>query len=259
MVESIYIADSGLRAEQTYLDVISNNIVNLQTPGFKRAVVSFADVAYANGILPANALADSPASQLVGGGTTVAGTYADFSEGDISTTNNPFDTAIQGDGFFEIMGSDGQPVYTRAGQFQVDKDGYLATLDGRRLTANIQVPPDATHVTITAQGAVQVQLPGSNQPTTVGQIELARFANEEGLKAVGTDGYLVSPDSGQPLYGKPGSENFGTLMQGSLETSNVDMNTEMTNLMLAQRAYQLSARVVQVSDEILDTINNLRR
>lgn len=259
MIDSIYIADSGLRAEQTNLDVISNNIVNMQTPGFKKSAVSFADAAYANGVLPTTAPSDSPASQLVGDGTKVAETYSVFSEGDIRATNNPLDLAIQGDGFFEVLGADGQMAYTRAGRLQVDKDGYLATADGHRLSANIQIPPDATQVTITPQGDVQVSLPGGTQPNVVGRIDLSHFVNNEGLKPLGNGEYAPSADSGQPIYGQPGSEGVGSLVQGSLEVSNVDMNEEMTNLMLAQRAYQLSARVIQVSDQILDTINNLRR
>lgn len=259
MIDSIYIADSGLRAQQTALDVISNNIVNMQTPGFKKSAVSFSDVAYTNGILPATPTADSPASQLVGGGTSVASTYSVFNEGDIRATGNPLDLAIQGTGFFEVIGTNGQPAYTRAGQLKVDKDGYLATLKGDRLSANIQIPPDAIKITITPDGKVAATLPGSPQQAMLGQIQLARFIDADGLKPLGNGNYALSADSGQPIYGNPGSQDMGTVTQGSLEISNVDMNEEMTNLMLAQRAYQLSARVIQVSDQILDTINNLKR
>jgi flagellar basal-body rod protein FlgG len=259
MIDALAIATSGLRTEQTFIDVISNNVVNMNTPGFKKGRVTFSDVAYANGVmrnLPADA---SPSSQLVGAGTTVASTQAIFSDGDMRMTRNAKDLAISGEGFFEVRTASGSPAYTRAGQLKMDGEGYLATVDGSRLSGDIQIPPDATKLKVAGDGTVSVHLTGQNDPVTIGRIQLARFTNPDGLKPTGNNQFEATRDSGQAYYSEPGTDGAGTLKQGYLEGSNVDMVDEMTNLVLAQRAYQLNARLIQAADQVLETINNLRR
>lgn len=259
MIEALYIATSGLRSEQTQIDVISNNVANINTPGFKKSRVSFADVSYHDAVVNSLKPAESAPNHMVGGGTDIASTHAQFSSGDIRVTSNPLDVAISGDGFLEVTDASGQPLYTRAGQFSVDKDGYLETVDGNRLSANIQIPADATKVNISPTGEVTVDLTGQSQPVSVGNIQLARFMNTEGLKPVGNNNYQATQESGDAIYGQPGDADMGILKQGCLEYSNVDMAEEMTNLVVAQRAYQLDARLVQAADQVLETIDNLRR
>lgn len=259
MIDALYNATSGLRNEQTQLDVISNNVANINTPGFKKSQVSFADVTYHDAVVNTLKTSESKPDHLVGGGTQIVSTHAQFSNGDIQATNNPLDLAINGDGFLEVTTATGDTLYTRAGHLTVDKDGYLQTVDGRRLTAGIQIPTDATKVTVTQTGEVQVTVPNESQPVIAGHLQLARFMNAEGLKPMGNNAYQATDQSGQAVYGQPGEAGMGTLQQGSVELSNVDMAEEMTSLVVAQRAYQLNARVIQAADQVLDTINNLRR
>lgn len=259
MIDALYIASSGLRTEQTLIDVISNNVANINTPGFKKSRVSFADVSYHDAVVNTLKASDSDPGHMVGGGTRIAATHAQFSDGDLKLTNNPLDVAISGDGFLEVTTATGETQYTRAGQLTVDKDGYLATVDGNRLSAGIQIPADALKVTISETGEVQVQVPGEAQPVSSGHLQLARFVNAEGLKPMGNNAYQATQESGEAVYGQPGEGGMGTLRQGFVEISNVDMADEMTNLVVAQRAYQLNARVIQAADQVLDTIDNLRR
>lgn len=259
MINALYVARTGLEAQQTYLNVISNNVANIRTPGFKKSRVNFANIASHNTILRNADPMRSPATQLAGNGAAVASTERVFSEGSFKATNNPLDLAINGPGFFEVTTADGRMAYTRAGRLHVDREGYLATANGNRLSANIRIPPDATSITITSQGEIQAQLAGRSGAMHLGQIDLVRFMYAGGLAPIGNSEYRVTTESGQPLYGHPGDAGLGTIEQGYIETSNVDMNSAMTNLMLTQRAYQLDARVIQVADQVLETINNLRR
>jgi flagellar basal-body rod protein FlgG len=259
MIDALFIAASGLRTEQTQIDVISNNVANINTPGFKKSGVSFADVAYHDGVVDNTKPTDAKPEHMVGGGTQITSTRAEFSPGDMQVTNNQLDVAINGDGFIEVTDAQGNTLYTRAGALSTDSNGYLQTVTGQKLTANIQIPVDSTKVIINSAGAVQVQVKGQTQLTTVGQLQLARFMNPQGLLPMGSNAYQATQESGQPVYSKPGDSGMGTLQQGYVEQSNVDMAEEMTNLVVAQRAYQLNARIIQAADEVLDTINNLRR
>ena len=259
MIDALFNATSGLRTEQTLIDVISNNVANINTAGFKKSQVTFADATYHDAVVDTVKPEDSKPDHLVGGGTQIASTHAEFTAGDVEVTNNQLDLAINGDGFLEVTDATGQTLYTRAGHLTLDKNGYLETADGSRLTSNIQIPADTTKITITATGQVQAQVAGANQPVSVGQLQLARFMNMDGLKPMGNNAYQATQESGEAMFAKPGEEGMGTLQQGYMEMSNVDMAEEMTNLVVAQRAYQLNARVIQAADQVLDTINNLRR
>lgn len=255
MIDALYIAASGLQGQQSQIDTISNNLANLQTPGFKSSRVSFADVA----TLTPEQVQQGIESDRAGAGTEVLATRPVFTEGTLTQTGNPLDLAIQGSGFLEVVDTAGNHLYTRAGQLHVDTGGYLATVDGDRLADNIQIPPDAKNLIIDATGQVSATLGTDTQPTTLGQIQLSVFASPEALQAVGNNAFVPTQQSGDPSVGKPNDTGFGSLNQGMLEQSNVNMVQEMTNLVLAQRAYQLNARVLQAADQILDTINNLRQ
>lgn len=259
MIESLYIAETGMNSQQKLIDVISNNIANSSTPGFKKTQLNFVDLVY-QGQMP-NGVNNGGLNQTVnnGAGVQALTNSKDFSVGELKQTGNPFDLAIQGTGFIEVQLDSGDVAYTRAGRLRLDADGYLVTSQGNRLSANIQLPPDATDFQVDAKGLVSVRLGEETERTDIGQIELVRFGNEEGLQAVGNNLYLSSEHSGDTLYGEPGEYGLGQILQGISEISNVSMTEEMVNLMLAQRGYQLNARIIQVSDQLLDTINNLRR
>jgi flagellar basal-body rod protein FlgG len=254
MIDALYISASGLRSEQKQIDVISNNVANLQTPGFKRSRVNFVDVATA-----AVSGGQPVISDQRGDGTRIASTSAFFGAGELRPTNNPLDVAIEGNGFFEVQADDGRLLYTRDGQFRVDAEGNLVTVQGLKLARGLQIPAGATDVRIEANGNVSALLAGETDRTDLGTLELATFAAPDALESVGDNQYAATDLAGAPTYGQPGDTGVGRLQQGYVETSNVDMIEEMSSLVLAQRAYQLNARVLQASDQILETINNLRR
>lgn len=255
MVDALYIAASGLKADQQQIDVISNNVANMQTPGFKRSRVAFSDVA-------AVTRSEVEQGQLLGSagaGSQVLSTQPSFSEGTLQQTGNTFDLAIQGSGFFEVKDVNGNRLYTRNGQLHVDDQGNLVTATGLPLANGVQILPDAKDIKIDLQGQVTATLGSDSNPTTLGRIELAAFPAPDGLRSIGDNTYAPTPASGDPSIGRPGDPGFGQLQQGSLEMANVDMVSEMASLVMAQRAYQLNARLIQAADQILDTINNLRR
>ena len=254
MIDALYISASGLRSEQKQLDVISNNVANLQTPGFKRSRVNFVDVAVA---AVTGGPGAAPASH--GDGTRIASTSAFFGNGELQPTNNPLDVAIDGPGFFEIEAEDGRLLYTRDGQFRVDADGNIVNTQGLKLARGLQIPAGASDVRIEANGTVSALLPGDAERTELGALEVTTFAAPDALESIGDNQYAATDLAGAPIYGRPGDEGVGRLQQGYVETSNVDMIEEMSSLVIAQRAYQLNARVLQASDQILETINNLRR
>jgi len=255
MIDALYIAASGLDSQQRQIDVISNDLANLQTPGYKRSRVAFSDV---SSLTPSVAQQGLHLNQT-GSGTRITSTAPVMVDGTLQQTNNTWDIAIQGNGFFEVKATDDERVYTRAGQFKVDSDGYLATSAGLRLSQDIQIPADATHITMATNGEIHATLGSDQTDTVIGTLELATFASPEALRSVGGNNFAATPDSGDAVVGKPGDAGFGSVSQGYVEGSNVDLVGEMSTLVLAQRAYQLNARVLQASDQILDTINNLNR
>jgi flagellar basal-body rod protein FlgG len=254
MIDALYISATGLRSQQAQIDVISNNVANMQTPGFKKSRVNFSEIT-ANSVDATGAAT----AQSRGDGALVVSTLPIFSEGDLRQTQNPTDLAISGNGFFELENAQGEKVYTRSGQFRLDTDGSLVSTSGMHLAQNLQIPPDAKNILVSPSGEVTGQLGTDTNRTQIGTIELASFASPDALQAGGNNTYLPTEQSGAATMGKPGDTGFGTLQQGELEMANVDLVDEMTNLVLAQRAYQLNARVLQASDQILETINNLRR
>lgn len=254
MIDALYISASGLRSQQEQIDVISNNVANMQTPGFKKSRISFAEVSGVGGPDAAQAR-----PQFQGGGSEVLSTMPVFSEGELRPTQNPTDLAIEGAGFFEIENTEGEKLYTRSGQFRVDNEGYLVAANGFRLAQGVQIPSDAADLRISPEGVLTARLGNATERTELATLELASFAAADAMTAVGQNAFAPTDASGEATLGKPGDPGYGKLQQGYLEMANVDMVDEMTSLVLAQRAYQLNARVLQAADQVLETINNLRR
>ncbi len=257
MLNSLFIAATGMQAGQSEIDTVANNLVNLNTMGFKKSRVAFETLMPQ----PTTALPRPGASSLSYQGMGVSGTQSmlDFTAGDLSQTQGALDFAIQGEGLFELQMPDGSLAYTRNGQLHIDNDGNLVSTDGYPLSAQIQVPSDYVKLVVTSDGQVQIQKQGSEALTNIGTIQLSHFANAAGLKPTGNNLYVAADGAGEVVYSHPGENGAGTLMQGYLETSNVQMVDEMTNMMTAQRAYEANSRVLQASDEILGIINNLRK
>lgn len=265
---AMHSASTGLRALSTSLEVIANNLANVNTEGFKSSRVNFQDLLYAEREQPGteNVNGDQrPTGIYVGLGVKVSGTQMNFTQGSALNTGQPLDLMISGDGFFQVQVEDefseGGIAYTRAGNFTRNSDGeiVLATDQGRRLIPNIQIPPEATGISISADGRVSVTLPGTLEPQELEQIELARFVNPAGLKQAGENLYVPTAASGDPLVGPPLEDGRGQIQQGFLEGSNVDPVIELVNLIKTQRAFELNSQSIQAADEVLQTISRLRR
>jgi flagellar basal-body rod protein FlgG len=259
MNEALYIGATGLKAQQLQVETVANNLANVNTAGFKRSQVSFEDVMYRE-VRRADGVAGSEANaHLLGSGVGVVGVQKVFSVGELKKTDNAFDIAIRGDGFLEALAPDGRLAYARAGRLTVNSDGYLATAEGYALQPSISVPADARSIEIGSDGLVRATYNGARKDEELGQIELASFSNPSGLVPLGENLYRSSDLSGAASHGKPGEDGLGTVAQGFLEASNVKLVDEMVALMVAQRAYEVSAKVIQVSDELMSISNNLRR
>jgi len=258
MNDALYIAATGMQAQQLNVDTIANNLANVNTPGFKKARVSFQDMMYREVARSALGAAAPDPGASMGSGVNAAGTTRAFGAADLKKTDSPLDVAIQGDGFIEVLMPDDSPAYSRGGTLQVDKDGMLATPQGRVLKASIRVPADATSIAIGTDGKVTVAS-SAQGATEIGQIDLARFTNAGALKPVGDGLYQATDASGEARTGRTGEDGLGTLQQGYLEGSDVKLIDEMVELMIAQRAYEVSTKVIQASDEMMSMTNNLRR
>jgi flagellar basal-body rod protein FlgG len=265
MIDSLYIAATGMQAQQLNVDTIANNLANANTAGFKKGRVVFTDLmvqqaALAQGATGASADAGALAAMpRLGSGVGVASITKLFDLGDLKQTGSAFDVAIQGDGFLEVVMPDGSRAFTRGGSLKVNADGLLVTQSGQTLKPSLTLPANSTNVIVTADGRVRVTEPNRTNPVELGQLELVRFANPSGLLAEGENLYRSTDASGEPIAGRAGADGIGTLAQGFLEGSNVKMVDEMVNLIVAQRAYEASTKVMQASDEMLGMINNLRR
>jgi len=262
MIKALRTASSGMAAQQLNVDNIANNLANVNTTGFKKARIEFQDILYQNFRKAGTATAigaTTPVNLDVGYGTRSVATTREFSPGSMNITQNPTDIAIAGNGFFQIQMPDGTTTYSRDGAFKISADGQLVTADGFMMTPEITVPEDATDLSIGIDGQVFVLVVGNDIPQEIGQMELARFINPAGLSAIGHNLYRETPASGSPITGTPGSEGLGTLDQGYLEASNVSVVDEMVNMIMAQRAYEVNSKVIQTSDDMSQTINNLKR
>ena len=259
MLDSLFIASSGLNAQQTKIDVISNNIANVNTAGYKKAKVDFADILHSQLDSSRNVNDTTITTNTVGAGVSASASEKIFTDGGLKKTNAELDLALSGNGFFEVELKDGTNAYTRTGTFKVDRDGFIVDKDGNFLSAMIQLPSDYERVYVSLDGVVSVKLPDEANPVDIGQIELVSFVNPGSLQSTGNNLYVTSESSGDPIYGKPGDMGMGVLSQGYIESSNVDYLEELTELVLAQRSYEMNSKMIQASDQIMGIINNLYR
>ncbi len=261
-MRSLNIAATGMLAQQLNVEVISNNIANMTTTGYQRRRAEFQDLLYQSQRRVGSASSANgtvvPVGVQVGLGVKTAAVYRITQQGNLTSTQNTFDLAIQGSGYFQITLPSGDTAYTRAGSFQLSASGQLVTSDGDIVLPAITIPSNAVDVTINASGQVLVKIAGTVTPQTVGQIQLANFPNAAGLAAVGGNLLTETPASGSAVTGNPTDPGFGSLQQGFLETSNVNVVSEITSLITAQRAYELNSRVIQASDEMMSTLAQLR-
>lgn len=262
MDKTLRTASTGLTAQQRYVEIIANNIANVNTTGYKKVRPEFQDLLYET-LRPAGNVARSGVEPLnevqIGSGTEIVSTTKIFRQGDLTSTNNPLDLAIHGEGFFVIRKPDSSLVYTRDGSFQLDRNGQIVTSQGYALDPGFTIPPDAVEVQISRDGVVSVLTENSTDATVLGQIELARFINPAGLKSVGDNFYEETPASGRAFFEIPGTNNTGDIIQYHLESANVDIVEEMVNMITAQRAYELNSKSVKTADDILSTAVNLKR
>ncbi len=261
-MRSLSTAASGMLAQQLNVEVISNNIANMNTTAFKRQRADFQDLLYQNlervGADSSDAGTIVPSGVQIGVGVKAGAVYRISEQGDLTITNNDYDLAISGQGYFRVQLPSGEDAYTRAGSFQVGPDGQLVTNQGFVVGPGVAIPDGARDVAINETGQVQVIVDGDPEPQTVGQIELVTFINPAGLEATGDNLLLETPASGPANVAVPGAPGFGRLMQGFLETSNVNAVQEITSLIEAQRAYEMNAKVITASDEMLSAASNVR-
>jgi len=261
-MRSLSIAATGMLAQQLNVEVISNNIANINTTGYKRQRAEFHDLLYQDLLRPGTTSSDTgtvvPSGIQIGLGVKPAATYRITEQGNLVITDNNLDLAINGKGYFSVELPSGETGYTRSGALGRSPEGDLVTANGYLVQPGITIPDDAISVTINAQGDVLVAIDGQLTSSNVGQIQLANFPNEAGLQAIGGNLFLETPGSGTSTLAAPGSPGFGTIQQGALETSNVNVVAEITNLITAQRAYEMNSRVIQASDEMMQAAAQLR-
>lgn len=262
-MQALRTAATGMAAQQMNVEVISNNIANMNTVGYKKQQAEFEDLLYQTTQQAGAQSSDQgtivPTGIQVGAGVKTGSVYRIGTQGALTSTGNTYDMAINGRGFFQVLTPTGDIAYTRAGNFSINDQGQLVTQDGYQVQPAITIPQDATNVTISQAGQVQVTTPSSTTPAVVGQLELAEFMNEAGLSAQGGNLYLQTGASGAPITGTPGAQGFGALMQGYTEASNVDPVTEITNLIVAQRAYEMNSKVITTADQMLQTTNQAKQ
>ncbi|HEY1943957.1 MAG TPA: flagellar basal-body rod protein FlgG [Roseiarcus sp.] len=261
-MKALAIAATGMNAQEQNLEVIANNISNLNTTGFKRSRAEFTDLIYQTervmGVSTRGTNSTVPEGAQVGLGVRTAAIRTLQIQGALTNTGNSLDLAINGRGWFQVATPAGETVYTRDGAFNTNAQGQLVTSDGYTVTPPILVPATATSVTISQTGLVTATIPGTTAPQTLGQLTIANFINEAGLQALGSNLFQQTAASGQPTVGVPGDTAFGILQQGYLESSNVDPVSEITNLISAQRAYEMNSKVIQAADQMAGTISNMK-
>lgn len=262
-MRALYTAATGMMAQELNVEVISNNIANMRTTGFKRQRAEFQDLLYQNlrraGSPTSNQGNRLPVGLDIGGGVKVVGTPRIHGQGSLLPTEKELDVAIRGDGFFRVQLPDGRIAYTRAGSFERDAEGRMVTPEGYVVDPAITIPQNATSLSINQQGTVSALVPGNTTATELGQLQMARFVNKSGLEPIGDNLYLETASSGAPQTGTAGLEGFGTLLQGQLEQANVNAVTEISDLIAAQRAYSMNAKVVSSADEMLQSTSQMIR
>jgi flagellar basal-body rod protein FlgG len=262
-MQTLSIAATGMSAQEKNLEVIANNIANINTTGFKRSRAEFTDLMYQSerlmGVSNRGRDATVPEGAQLGLGVRTAAIRSLNIQGALTNTGNSLDLAINGRGWFQVTTPDGTTVYTRDGAFNTNATGQLVTTDGYTVTPQILIPINTTNITVSQTGLVTATVPGQVAPQTLGQLTIANFVNEAGLQQLGSNLAQQTAASGPPTVSVPGETSFGTIQQGYLESSNVDPVTEITNLIAAQRAYEMNSKVIQAADQMSGTITNLRQ
>jgi flagellar basal-body rod protein FlgG len=259
MFSSLWVAKTGLDAQQTRMDVISNNLANANTTGFKSARASFQDLVYQNLRQPGGQTTEqtqAPSGLMLGTGVRVAGSEKLFTQGNIEQTGNSLDLAVQGRGFLQVTMPDGSIAYTRDGSLHMDQNGQIVTANGYALDPAISVPANAQSITIGSDGTVSVSVPGQAATQQIGTVQLADFINPAGLQPNGDNLYLETASSGSPQIGQPGLNGLGTLAQGALESSNVNVVEQMVDMIETQRTYEMNSKAVSAADSMLQFLTN---
>jgi flagellar basal-body rod protein FlgG len=261
-MKALYIASSGMAAQERNVEVISNNIANMRTTGYKRQRVEFQDLLY-QAYQRAGAQSSDQGTQVpvgieVGSGVRTSATPRIMSQGTVSPSDKQLDVAIRGSGYFAIQLPDGRTAYTRDGSFERNASGLLVNANGFQVQPGITIPDNANSLSISADGLIQAYIGTDSTPTQLGQLQLYRFANQEGLESIGDNNFVATAASGSPQAGTPNSDGFGDLMQGYLEESNVNAVTEIADLIAAQRAYEMNSRVISGADEMLSSVSQMR-
>jgi flagellar basal-body rod protein FlgG len=262
MSRALYTAATGMIAQQMNVDNIANNLANVNTTGYKKSKMEFQDLLYQQLRMAGATQAEGaqvPVELQIGYGTRPVATQRIFTQGTVIATNNPLDVSIDGDGFLQVSLPDGTVSFTRDGALKKSSEGIIVTSDGYPVEPQVTVPQDASAINISSNGEVSVLIPGDPTQQQVGQLELARFVNPAGLKSIGRNLFLESEASGAAVTGAPDSEGFGKLSQGFLELSNVEVVDEMVGMIVAQRAYEINAKAIQTSEEMLANANSLKR
>ena len=262
MIRSLWTSATGMQAQELNIDVISNNLANVNTSGFKKSRAEFQDLLYES-LRPAGAASSAdttiPTGVQLGHGARPSAVQKMFSQGDFQNTESELDWAIEGDGFFQIELPNGDTSYSRCGEFKLDADGRIVNADGFLLVPQLTVPTDTVSITVGMDGTVSVIQADDPIPREIGSIQLARFVNPAGLRSLGKNLFVPTVGSGDEIVGTPGQDGFGTIAQGFLERSNVSVVDEMVNMITAQRAYETNSKVIQTADDMLQMANNLKR
>jgi len=262
MIRSLWTAASGMKSQSLNIDVISNNLANVNTTGFKSSRADFQDLLYETlrqAGTSSSENSDVPTGIQVGHGSRPVASHKIFTQGDFQQTKNELDIAIEGEGFFQILQPNGETAYSRDGAFKMDRDGRIVTSDGFVMEPEITIPSDSISLSIGLDGTVSVLQPGNSAPTEIGTITVARFVNPAGLHSIGRNLYLPTNASGDALVGTAGEDGLGTLAQGFLEMSNVSVVDEMVKMITAQRAYEINSKTIQAADDMLQQANNVKR
>jgi flagellar basal-body rod protein FlgG len=260
MIPALWVSKTGLDAQQEQMNVISNNLANVNTTAFKRDRAIFEDLIYQTVRQPGGSSTETneiPSGLVLGTGVQLVATTKNFTEGNIEPTNMPLDVAIQGDGFFQVLQSDGTIAYTRDGRFQVGFNGEIVTEDGLLIQPTITLPNPSSGLDIARDGTISVKVPGSDIPSVLGQLQIAQFVNNAGLLPIGNNRYIQTVASGAPTLNTPGQQGMGTLKQGFLESSNVNVVEELVNMIETQRAYEMNSKAIQTVDAMLQYINQI--
>jgi len=260
MLRSLTTAATGMLAQQLNIDVISNNLANVNTAGYKKTRAEFQDL-LSQTIKPVGAQTfqgtTQPVGIQVGLGTKTSATVKEFTEGAFKSTGGKLDMAIEGNGFFQVQMDDGTTAYTRDGSFKIDADGQLTTTDGYIVQPQVSIPIDAEEITVTPDGSISVKVAGSPTQTQVGSLTLVKFANTAGISSIGKNLYEETAASGKPIEGQPGQDGFGTIQQGFIEGSNVQVVEELINLIQAERAFEANSKLISASDQMLQIANRM--